>query len=168
MIGLFWIEETRVCLGAPPADGCTGVFLSPTELSITGPDPHVLPWTDVTDLQVLDIPVRSTPARWAIRAATVAAAALDVWQPSDPPALTVVAYVGDDRIEASVPSAAATAYTQREVDLSLALLSHFVRGTASPATLTDWWTENRPTETLHSREREAVLEGWVGPLLGQS
>ncbi|GAQ55217.1 hypothetical protein F3K43_21715 [Streptomyces sp. LBUM 1476] len=165
MVGLFWIEEPRVCLGAPPAEGIAGVFLSPTELSITGPALRILPWADITDIQVEHIPIRSAPARWAIRAATVAAAALDVWSPTDPPELTVVIHTGAQRTEATAPSAAATAYTQREVDLSLALLSHFVRGTASPATLTDWWTRTRPTETLHSRDRETILEEWLGPLL---
>ncbi|MEX3105000.1 MULTISPECIES: hypothetical protein [unclassified Streptomyces] len=165
MIGLYWIEETRVCLGAPPAEGMTGVFLSPTELSITGPTPHVLSWPSITDIQLDHIPIRSTPARWAIRAATVTAAALDLWTPADPPALTLLVHTPDHTIETTAPSAAATAYTQREVDLSLALLSHFVRGTASPATLTDWWTTTHPTETFHSRDRETVLEEWVGPLL---
>ncbi|MGW6606135.1 hypothetical protein ACWGCF_44980, partial [Streptomyces sp. NPDC055039] len=42
---------------------------------------------------------------------------------------------------------------------------HFVRGSASPSLLTQWWEENRPTEVLHSREREAVLEGWLSPLM---
>ncbi|MFJ1545001.1 hypothetical protein [Streptomyces sp. NPDC088246] len=165
MIGLFWIEETRVCLGAPPAEEGPGVFLSPTELSVTGPEQHVWGWEDVTDLQVLDVPVRSAAVRWATRVTTVAAAALDAWVPGSPAQMTVVVHAQDQRVEAPVFSAAATAYTQREVDLSLGLLSHFVRGSASPITLTQWWAENRPTEVLRSRHREAVLEGWLAPLL---
>ncbi|MEU2134153.1 hypothetical protein [Streptomyces sp. NPDC018352] len=141
------------------------MFLSPTELSVTGPDQHVWGWEDVTDLQVLDVPVRSAAVRWATRVTTVAAAALDAWVPGSPPQMTVVVHARDQRVETLVLSAADTAYTQREVDLSLGLLSHFVRGSASPSTLTQWWAENRPTEVLRSRRREAALEGWLAPLL---
>ncbi|MFB7215920.1 hypothetical protein [Streptomyces sp. NPDC056255] len=165
MIGLFWIEESRVCLGAPPAEEGSGVFLSPTELSVTGPEQHAWGWEDVTDVQVLDVPVRSAAVRWATRVTTVAAAALDAWVPGSPPQMTVVVHAQDQRVETLVLSAADTAYTQREVDLSLGLLSHFVRGSASPSTLTQWWAENRPTEVLRSRRREAALEGWLAPLL---
>ncbi|MEU0632809.1 hypothetical protein [Streptomyces sp. NPDC005989] len=119
----------------------------------------------MTDVQVLDVPVRSAAVRWATRVTTVAAAALDAWVPGSPPQMTVVVHARDQRVETLVLSAADTAYTQREVDLSLGLLSHFVRGSTSPSTLTQWWAQNRPTEVLRSRRREAALEGWLAPLL---
>ncbi|WP_406484396.1 hypothetical protein [Streptomyces microflavus] len=167
MIGLFWIERDRVCLGSPPVEEDPGVFLSPSRLSVgEGEHRQSWPWADVTDLQVLDVPVRSAAARWATRATAVVAAALNAWGPGGPSMMTAVVYAGgDQRVETPVFSGAATAYTQREVDLSLGLLSHFVRGSASPAMLTQWWQENRPADVLHSAEREAVLEGWMSPLM---
>ncbi|WP_257136474.1 hypothetical protein [Streptomyces sp. f150] len=117
------------------------------------------------DLQVLDVPVRSSAARWATRVTSVVAAALNAWGPGGPSMMTAVVCARDDhRVETPVFSGAATAYTQREVDLSLGLLSHFVRGSASPALLTQWWQDNQPSDVLHSHEREAVLEGWMAPL----
>ncbi|MFH8518387.1 hypothetical protein ACH4CE_25515 [Streptomyces gelaticus] len=70
----------------------------------------------------------------------------------------------DQRVETVVFSAADIAYTQREVDLSLGLLSPFVPGSAAPSAPTQWWAENRPTEVLRSRCREAAPEGWLAPL----
>ncbi|MFE9722053.1 hypothetical protein ACFYQ5_00195 [Streptomyces sp. NPDC005794] len=164
MIGLFWIEQDTVCLGAPPADDAPGVFLSPSGLSMVGPTQLAWSWADVMDVQVLDVPVRSAAARWAARATTFAAAALNAWGPDSPSELTVVVHTPGQRVETPA-SAAANAYTQREVDLSHGLLSHFVRGSASPTTLTRWWAENRPVEVLRSRQREDILEDWLAPLL---
>ncbi|MEU6895877.1 hypothetical protein ABZ934_29770 [Streptomyces sp. NPDC046557] len=165
MIGLFWVTEEDVYLGLPPTAQMTGVSMSPSELRIVGPEERVWAWPEVTDLQVDNVPVRSAVVRWATRATTFAAAALDAWVPGSPAEMTVAVSTGKHRTEVPVFSAAATAYTQREVDLSHALLAHFVRGTSSPATLTDWWKETRPVGVLRSRQREAILEGWAAPLL---
>lgn len=167
MIGLLWIERDRVCLGSPPVEEDPGVFLFPARLSVgEGAHQQSWPWADVTDLQVLDVPVRSAAARWATRVTSVVAAALNAWGPDGPSMMTaVVCTRGDQRVETPVFSGAATGYTQREVDLSLGLLSHFVRGSASPALLTQWWQENQPSEVLHSTEREAVLEDLMAPLM---
>ncbi|MFJ6143756.1 MULTISPECIES: hypothetical protein [Streptomyces] len=167
MIGLFWLEQDKVCLGSPPVEEDPGVFLFPSQLSIgEGASRQAWPWADVTDLQVLDIPVRSTAARWTARLTSVVAAALNAWAPGGPSMMTAVVCAGENhRVETPVFSGAATAYTQREVDLSLGLLSHFVRGSASPSLLTQWWQENQPSDVLHSHEREAVLEGWLAPLM---
>ncbi|MFJ5115961.1 hypothetical protein ACIQAD_35575 [Streptomyces sp. NPDC088551] len=162
MVGLFWIEQDKVCLGAPPVEEDPGVFLSPTGVSV---GEQTWRWQDVTDLQVLDVPVRSAAVRWATRVTTLVAAALNAWGPGGPSMMTAVVHAQDERVETPVFSAAATAYTQREVDLSLGLLSHFVRGSASPSLLTQWWGESRPAGVLHSRDREAVLEGWLTPLM---
>ncbi|MFJ5048471.1 hypothetical protein [Streptomyces sp. NPDC088719] len=167
MIGLFWIERDRVCLGSPPTEEDPGVFLLPARLSVgEGVQRQDWSWSEVTDLRVLDVPVRSSAARWATRVLSVAAAALNAWGPDGPTMMTAVVCVrGDQRVETPVFSGAATAYTRREVDLSLGLLSHFVRGSATPALLTRWWHENQPSDVLHSHEREAVLEGWTAPLM---
>ncbi|MCX4487571.1 hypothetical protein OG890_27170 [Streptomyces anulatus] len=167
MIGLFWIEQDRVCLGSPPTEDDLGVFLFPARVSIgEGAQRQEWPWTDIADLQVLDVPVRSSAARWATRVTGLVAAALNAWGPGGPSMMTAVVCSRDDRrVETPVFSGAATAYTQREVDLSLGLLSHFVRGSTSPALLTQWWQDNQPSGVPNSREREAVLGDWMSSLM---
>ncbi|WP_223279613.1 hypothetical protein [Streptomyces sp. SDr-06] len=160
MVGLFWIDAEHVHLGAPGATAESTVLLTAGSLRVTGSEPRQWPWSEVAALEVTGAPVRSTGGRWAGRAASVAAAALDVWVPDSPAEMTVVITAGDGRFEASVLSGAATAYSRREVDLSHALLDRFVRGTSSPAALLDWSRAAEPG-ALRSRAREAVLEGWL-------
>lgn len=160
MVGLFWIDGDTVHLGTPSATTASNVVLAPGSLQVIGPEPHEWPWSDVTALEVIGVPVRSAGVRWAGRAASVAAAALELWVPGSPAEMTVVVGVEGGRIETTVLSGAATAYSRREVDLSRALLARFVEGTSSPAVLTDWWSSAEPG-ALRSRGREVVLEGWL-------
>ncbi|MFI6354237.1 hypothetical protein ACIBJF_16635 [Streptomyces sp. NPDC050743] len=67
----------------------------------------------------------------------------------------------DGTYRTPVYSSAAVAYSPREVALSRRLISHFTQGTATPAVMTEWWEQARPTKVLRSREREAVLELWL-------
>ncbi|GAA2423443.1 hypothetical protein GCM10010388_08560 [Streptomyces mauvecolor] len=160
MVGLFWIDADNVHLGTPGAGTASDVLLTPDSLRVVGPVPREWPWSDVTAVEVVGAPVRSAGARWAGRAASVAAAALDVWVPGSPDEMTVAVSAGGDRVETTVLSGAATAYSRREVDLSRALLARFVDGTSSPAVLSDWWSAAEQG-VLHSRGREAVLEEWL-------
>lgn len=160
MVGLFWIDADNVRLGTPSAMTASDVLLTPDSLRLVGPEPKEWIWSDVTSVEVIGVPVRSTGGRWASRAASVAAVALDVWNPSSPEEMTVAVSAGGGRIETTVLSGAATAYSRREVDLSHALLARFVEGTCSPAVLSDWWASAEPG-VLRSRGREAVLEEWL-------
>ncbi|MEU0630727.1 hypothetical protein [Streptomyces sp. NPDC005989] len=129
---------------------------------MVGPDPLQWSWSDVTDLRVTEAPVRSTAARWAARAASVAAAALNAWVPGSPAEMTVVIAASGNEFKTPVFSGASSAYTQREVDLSLGLLARFVRGASSPAVMADWYHGDRqPSVVLPSRHREALLESWL-------
>src|SRR3954471_10148186 len=144
MVGLFWIDAEHVHLGTPSAMTAAGVLLTPDSLRVVGPEPREWPWSDVTAIEVADAPVRSTGVRWAGRAASVAAAALDVWVPGSPDEMTVKVSAAGDRIETTVLSGAAPAYSRCEVALSLELLARFVDGTSSPALLSDWWSSAEP------------------------
>ncbi|GAA2948324.1 MULTISPECIES: hypothetical protein [Streptomyces] len=162
MVGLFWIESGKTYLGMPPVPPAPGVLLSPAGVQVVGPDAAQWPWSDVTDLRVTEAPVRSTAARWAARAASVAAAALDAWVPGSPTEMTAVIAIGGNEHKTPVFSAASSAYTQREVDLSHGLLARFARGTSSPSVLSDWWNgDGQPSGVLPSRHREALLESWL-------
>ena len=161
MVGLFWIGEEAVYVGTPAVAPAPEVVLTSAGPRFEGAEPRAWDWSEVLELRVPDAPVRSTAVRWAARVGSFAAAALDVWAPGDPPAMTVVLSTGDDEVETSVYSGASVAYTQREVDLSLGLLARMTRGEFSPAAMTEWWQVNRPEKVLSSRERESVLEGWL-------
>ncbi|MCX5388209.1 hypothetical protein [Streptomyces sp. NBC_00083] len=161
MVGLFWVTGGRVYVGTPPGDTAPGVLLSPVGVRVVGDEPRGWRWAELLDVQVDDVPVRSTSVRWATHALTVAAAAFDMWAPDGPGQMTVALTTKEgERATAPVLSGAAVAYSQREVDLSLGLLARFVRGELSPSVLSQWWDEIRPGQVLRSREREAVLEGW--------
>ncbi|WP_411079913.1 hypothetical protein [Streptomyces sp. cmx-18-6] len=161
MVGLFWIGAEAVHLGMPPLAPAPGVIITPEGLRITGPAPLRWTWSDLSDVRVSEAPVRSTATRWASRAAAFAAAALNVWTPGSPTEMTVVVAAGSDEIRTPVFSAASSAYTRREVDLSHALLTRFVQGSSSPAVLSDWLEEAQPTEVLGSRKREILLDAWL-------
>ncbi|MEU8967307.1 hypothetical protein AB0C89_37245 [Streptomyces sp. NPDC048491] len=162
MVGLFWIDADNVHLGTPGATATSEVLLAPDTLRVTGATAGEWPWSEVTALKVLGAPARSAALRWAGRAATVAAAALDLWVPASPEEMTVlIGTRGGADVEVLVQSGAASAYTRREVDLSHELLSRFVAGASSPAALSRWWEVRSETALLRSREREAVLEEWL-------
>ncbi len=162
MVGLFYVDAENVHLGTPGATATSEVLLTPDALRVTGATSGEWPWSEVTALKVLGAPARSAGLRWAGRAVTVAAAALDLWVPGSPEAMTVqIGTRGGADVEALVQSGAASAYTRREVDLSHALLSRFVAGAASPAVLSRWWEARDTTGLPRSRERETVLEEWL-------
>ncbi|MGW7384725.1 hypothetical protein [Streptomyces sp. NPDC054794] len=161
VVGLFWVAADGVHLGAPATTPAPTLVLQPSGPRLTGPDPRTWTWSEIADLQVTEVPVRSALNRWASRAASVAAAAMDVWVPGDPERMTVSVTTPDGCFRTSVHSGAAVAYSPREVDLSRQLIDRFVRGGATPALMTQWWEKSRPTGILRSREREEVLELWL-------
>ncbi|MDT0495582.1 hypothetical protein RM717_34395 [Streptomyces griseus] len=161
MVGLFWIGAEAIHLGMPPVAPAPGVTITPEGLRITGADPLRWTWSGLSAVRVTEAPVRSTVTRWASRAASFVAAALNAWTPGSPAEMTVVVTARNDEIRTPVHSGASSAYTQREVDLSHALLARFVQGTCSPAVLSDWQEEAQPTGTPNSRQREALLHSWL-------
>lgn len=62
MVGLFWIQSGETYPGTPPVPPAHGVLLSPAGPQVVGPDPLQWSWSDVTDLRVIEAPVRSTAA----------------------------------------------------------------------------------------------------------
>ncbi|MEU8589124.1 hypothetical protein AB0C59_19285 [Streptomyces sp. NPDC048664] len=161
-VGLFWVTADGVYVGAPTTAPAPEVVLETSGPRVKGPDPHAFAWSDVTELEVTEVPVRSTVQRWALHAATFAAAALDAWVPGSPTEMTVSITTPDGTVTTPVHSSAAVAYSPREIALSRRLIGHFTQGTATPAVITEWWAnQTRPAGILRSREREAVLELWL-------
>jgi hypothetical protein len=160
-VGLFWVASDGVYVGAPATAPAPNVILTPSGPRVTGPHPCSWAWSDIADLEVTEVPVRSSARRWAAHAASFAAAALDAWVPSSPTEMTVSLTTPDGTFQTPVYSSAAVAYSPREVALSRQLISHFTTGTATPAIMTEWWEQTRPAKVLRSREREALLELWL-------
>jgi hypothetical protein len=161
-VGLFWVSADGVYVGAPATAPAPDVVLTAAGPRVTGPQPREWIWSDLVGLEITEVPTRSAPQRWAIHAASFVAAALDVWVPSSPAEMTLCVITSDGTYRTPVHSSAAVAYSPREVALSRRLISHFIQGTATPAVMTEWWERTRPSKVLRSREREAVLELWLG------
>lgn len=160
-VGLFWVSADGVSVGAPATAPAPNVVLTAEGPQVTGPHPRQWVWADLLGLEITEVPARSAPQRWATHAASFVAAALDAWVPSSPTEMTVSVVASDGTYRTPAYSSAAVAYSPREVALSRRLISHFIQGTATPAVMTEWWVQTRPTKILRSREREAVLELWL-------
>ncbi|MFF9376987.1 hypothetical protein ACF1BB_20910 [Streptomyces griseoluteus] len=160
-VGLFWVASNGVYVGAPVTEPAPNVILTATGLRVTGTHPEGWAWSDIAGLEVTEVPVRSTARRLAVRAASLAAAALDAWLPSSPTEMTVSLTAADRTFRTPVYSSAAVAYSPREVALSRNLIGRFIQGTATPAVMTEWWERTPPVRALRSREREALLELWL-------
>jgi len=160
-VGLFWVSSDGVYMGAPAPEPVPNMVLTPLGPRVTGPQPRNWAWSDLAGLEITEVPTRSAPQRWATHAASFVAAALDAWMPSSPAEMTVSVIAPDGTYRTPVYSSAAVAYSPREVALSRRLISDFTQGTATPAVMTEWWEQTRPTKILRSREREAVLALWL-------
>ncbi|MCK8436383.1 hypothetical protein G3I77_26195 [Streptomyces sp. D2-8] len=159
MTGLFWIDRDGCWLGAPAGAEGTGIRLTDEGLTPVGtPAAGALSWTGIEQVTVPDAPARSAFQRGLRTAIDVAATMVGFGGPDSGHGMTVCVTHAGARSEYPVLSAAASAYTEREVELSHQLLSRFVSGKLRPSVLTEWWRSAgfRPDQKPH--EREAVLE----------
>ncbi|MFJ7332700.1 hypothetical protein ACIQUU_05505 [Streptomyces sp. NPDC101116] len=159
MAGLFWIDRDGCWLGAPAGAEGTGVRLTPEGLTPVGlPAADAVSWTATEQVTVPDAPARSSFRRGLSLALDVAMNMAGFGGPDGGHGMTVCVTHTDGRSEYPVLSAAAPAYTEREVELSEQLLARFVAGELSPSVLTEWWRSDGPRSTPKPQEREAVLE----------
>ncbi|MGW1197411.1 hypothetical protein ACWD4B_16475 [Streptomyces sp. NPDC002536] len=173
MVGLFWIAEGDVYVGAKPSGLAPGVRLTPEGVVALGDGQSGLYlWEDVRALTVAGFPVKSLRRQ----ADVVKNLALDMvmnlavpmgpGQTGDaPPTMTVHVESSDGDHELTAYTAAAVGYSPAEVDLSRALLSRLTEGAATMATtlaaISEWgraWEGGSP----RAAERERLLRGWVG------
>ncbi|MFE2443084.1 hypothetical protein ACFXDF_13670 [Streptomyces sp. NPDC059426] len=151
-----WITPETVYLGAPPGTTPSAVSLAPDGLTAIGPRDDSWPWQHVTTVTVEDVPARTTTGRPFARVLEV------VLGPQSPIEMTVRVETADgSRFGIPVHSAAASAYSVREVELSQRLLGHFVQGKASPAMLTDWLMNSPRSRAPRLVERESLLQHWT-------
>ncbi|QIY67481.2 MULTISPECIES: hypothetical protein [unclassified Streptomyces] len=161
MIGLFWITEKSVYVGAEPAGNGRGVRLTPEGLEAVGTDQKGFwAWRDVRAVTVHDVQVRSS-TRWLVN--SVMDTVLDVATGGGeaPPAFELHVATDEEKAELTVYTAAVGGYVQSEYELSLDLLNRFVEGTADVSRLLEWGSAEGDGITPWRAAREALLRSWA-------
>lgn len=163
MVGLFWITEDCVYVGAEPVGTASAVRLTEQGVEALGIN-HGMSWnwSEVRLLDVRDVAVRSA----ARRLASMAFDSLLVAVTGDgelPPAYTVrVEPVAGDAVDVSVLSAVSGGiYTPEEYVLSRTLLERLTDGRATVADLLAWRRDHAAEDTPSREEREALLRKWI-------
>ncbi|MFJ8542510.1 hypothetical protein ACIRFH_10930 [Streptomyces sp. NPDC093586] len=173
MVGLFWIAEGDVYVGAKPSGLAPGVRLTPEGVVALGDrQSGVHLWEDVRALTVTDVPVKSLVRQAGVIKDLAVGTVVNLVLPMGPgrvdeaPAtmtVNVAASDGDHELTAYV--AAAVGYEQAEIDLSRALLSRLTEGAATMSTTLAAmakWGRERGGGTPRGAEREKLLRSWVG------
>ncbi|NSC25458.1 hypothetical protein FM076_31625 [Streptomyces albus subsp. chlorinus] len=173
MVGLFWIAEGDVYVGAKPSGLAPGVRLSPDGVVALGDKQSGrFPWEDVRTLTVADVPVKTLKRQVGVATELALDTVVNMVMPTSPsrlgdaPAmLTIGVETREGDHELSAYAAAAVGYSPAELDLSRALLSRLTKGRQEAATtlaaMAEWgrtWEGGSPGGT----ERESLLRKWVG------
>ncbi|MFE4647521.1 hypothetical protein [Streptomyces sp. NPDC056707] len=161
MVGLFWVSEDAVHLGAPPGESAPGVRLAAEGLDAVGCGSGTWKWAELSSVTVIGAPVRATPGRQLSMTLDVVLGAMGLGGPEGPAEMTVRVQASDGVAELLVHSAAAGAYTPREIELSHQVMDRFVAETLSPAALSAWGRAHGAGKTPRPAEREALLQQWA-------
>ncbi|MET9355226.1 hypothetical protein ABZY14_19910 [Streptomyces sp. NPDC006617] len=164
MVGLFWITEGCVYVGAKPAGAAPGVRLTEGGLEILGQEQgrRAWAWDEVRGLDVRDVAVRS-PARRLASMAFDSVVVLFTGDGEHPPAFTVLVETeSDGTVEANVLAAVTGGiHTPDEYDLSRTLLTRLADGTTTVGELLGW-RRDEPEDVAPTKEqRLALLRGWT-------
>lgn len=163
MVGLFWITETSVYVGAEPEGSGWSVRLSADGVEALGTNQEgTWAWSEVRSVGVHCAPVRSG-AKWVVGA--VVNTVLDVAAGGGelPPPFEVHVEDEGGTTVLDTYSAALHGYTETEYDLSVTLLQRFVTGIANVSALREWGRAHAAEGTPKRQEREALLRGWMEP-----
>lgn len=163
MVGLFWITEDAVYVGAEPIGTASGVRLTEDGVETLGlGNGAAWSWEQVRRIEVGDLVVRSAGRRLA----SMALDSLVVLVTGDgvlPPAFTVHLETADDTVDVSaLPAVAGGIYPQAERELSGTLLERLADGGAAVGDLLAWRREQPDDSTPRREEREALLRKWAG------
>ncbi|MEV7194087.1 hypothetical protein AB0N81_20100 [Streptomyces sp. NPDC093510] len=163
MVGLFWIAEGDVYVGAKPAGLADGVRLTPEGvLALGDKQSGMWPWEDVRALTVDNVPVKSLKRQ--VGAVVDLALTVGLGGSDDAPSMTVRLTDAEGDTELSAYTAAAVGYSQREYDLSRELLSRLTEGAGTLlATLTAMsdWGRRHEGGSPRAAERERLLREWA-------
>ncbi|MER6086593.1 hypothetical protein [Streptomyces bluensis] len=167
MVGLFWITETSVYVGAEPAGYGKGVRLTADGVEALGTDQEGRwAWADLRSVGVHFAPVRRSASGWKALGNAVGTA-IDVADVilggvgDPPPVFEVHVETVDGTTELDTYGAAPRGYAAAEYDLSVNLLQRFVTGIADVSALLEWGRAHAVEGTPGRDEREALLRGWL-------
>ncbi|MFC8513640.1 hypothetical protein [Streptomyces sp. NPDC057257] len=163
MVGLFWITEDCVYVGAEAVGAASGVRLTEDGVETVGLDHgSSWGWEKVRRIEAADVAVRSA----ARRLASLALDSVVVLVSGDgvlPPAFTVRVETADAAEEVSVFSPAVGGiYTPLEYDLSRAVLERLTDDASSVGELLAWGRDHAADGTPRREEREELLREWAG------
>ncbi|MER7000910.1 hypothetical protein [Streptomyces sp. NPDC000410] len=173
MVGVFWIAESDVYVGAKPSGQAPGIRLTPEGVLALGEgQSRLYLWEDVQALTMVDVPVKSLKRQIGAVTELALDTVVNLAMPGGPgpaggiPAMmTVRVETRDGEHELTCYAAAAVGYSPAEADLSRTLLSRFTDGAATMATtlaaMSEWgraWEGGSP----RGAQREELLRRWVG------
>ncbi|MCF3122596.1 MULTISPECIES: hypothetical protein [Streptomyces] len=165
MVGLFWIAEGDVYVGAKPSGLAPGVRLTPEGVVALGDrQSGMWSWEDVRELTVDDVPVKSLKRHVGVAVDLVLTVGLGGEDEAPRMTVRVVDTEGGES-ELKAYTAAAVGYSQTECDLSRELLARLTEGAGTLlATLTAMsdWGRRHEGGTPRTAEREALLREWTG------
>ncbi|MGW7272308.1 hypothetical protein ACWGH5_17475 [Streptomyces sp. NPDC054864] len=163
MVGLFWIAEGDVYVGAKPSGLAAGVRLTPEGVVALGDKQDGLwPWEDVHALVARDVPVKSLKRNVGVLvdlALTVGLGGGD-----EAPTMTLRVSGADGDTDLTVYTAAATGYSRAEYELSRELLSRLTQGAGTLLTTLAAmaeWGRRHEGGTPRAAEREDLLRTWT-------
>ncbi|MFF1378480.1 hypothetical protein [Streptomyces sp. NPDC058308] len=162
MVGLFWIAEGDVYVGAKPAGLAPGVRLTPEGVLALGDGQSAMwPWEDVHALTVDDVPVKSL--RRHVSTAVDLVLTVGLGGGDEAPTMTVRLAAPDGDTKLTAYTAAAVGYSRTEYDLSRALLSRLTEGAGTLITtltaMADWGRRHEGGSP-RAAERERLLREW--------
>ncbi|MGW1409609.1 hypothetical protein [Streptomyces sp. NPDC002403] len=179
MVGLFWIAESDVYVGAKPSGLEPGVRLTPEGVVALGDGQSGLHlWEDVRALTVKDLPVKSLKRQVGAVKDVALGLVVNLVLPMGPgrvdeasALMTVGVESSGGEYELVAYVAAAIGYPQTEIDLSRALLARLTEGAATMSTtlaaMSEWGRASGGA-TPRATERERLLREWTGTPRGLS
>jgi hypothetical protein len=163
MVGLFWIGEDSVYVGAEPEGAAPGVRLSEHGVETLGAGRGGFwTWDEVVRIETRDVPVRSEMRRLASMAFD---AALTVVTGGGelPPVFSVEVATAEETVQVDVHVAVAGGiYLPSEYELSVTLLQRLADGGTGIGELLAWGRDHAAEGTPPREEREALLRKWAG------
>lgn len=167
MVGLFWIAEGDVYVGAKPAGLAPGVRLTPEGvLALGDKQSGMWPWEDVRALTVDDVPVKSLKRQ--VGAVVDLALTVGLGGSDEAPTMTVrLTDAEGEETELTAYTAAAVGYSRTEYDLSRALLARLTEGAGTLLTtltaMSDWGRRHEGGSP-RAAQRVELLREWGSPL----
>ncbi|MFE6525241.1 hypothetical protein [Streptomyces sp. NPDC057794] len=163
MVGLFWIGEDAVHVGAEPTGAASGVRLTEDGVAVLGAGgDRSWTWDEVVRIETHDVPVRSGVRRLASMAFDAALVAV-TGDGELPPAFTVEVATAAETVLADAHAAVTGGiYLPVEYELSALLLRRLAEGGADIADLLAWGRDHAAEGTPPREEREALLRKWAG------